>query len=71
MFFTGILIVIFAISIAYATFIENDYGAITAKILIYDSRWMEVLYLLLTANLVGSMFKYKLITKKKFKEFNF
>ena len=34
MLFTGILIVIFAIAIAYATFIENDYGATTAKILI-------------------------------------
>ncbi len=65
MLFTGILIVIFAIAIAYATFIENDYGAITAKILIYNSRWMEILYLLLVVNLVGSMFKYKLVTRKK------
>lgn len=65
MLLTGILIMIFAIAIAYATFIENDYGAITAKILIYNSRWLEVLYLLLTINLIGSMFKYKLVTRKK------
>ncbi len=65
MFFTGILIVIFAISIAYATFIENDYGAITAKILVYNSRWMEILFLFLALNLIGSMFKYKLVAKKK------
>ncbi|NQU54011.1 MAG: cytochrome c biogenesis protein CcsA [Bacteroidetes bacterium] len=65
MLLTGILLMFFAIAIAYATFIENDYGAITAKILIYNSRWLEILYLLLTVNLVGSMFKYKLVTKKK------
>ncbi|NOY94800.1 MAG: cytochrome c biogenesis protein CcsA [Chlorobi bacterium] len=65
MFFTGLLLVFFAISIGYATFIENDYGATTAKILVYNSRWMEILYLLLAVNLIGSMFKYKLVTKKK------
>ena len=36
MLFTGVLTVIFAISIGYATFIENDYGTVTAKILIYN-----------------------------------
>ena len=30
MFFTGILVTIFAVSIGYATFIENDYGTTTA-----------------------------------------
>ena len=71
MLFTGILVVIFAISIAYATFIENDYGATTAKILVYNSRWMEILFLLLTVNLIGSMFKYKLVAKKKWSIFVF
>lgn len=65
MFLTGILIVIFALSIAYATLIENNYGATTAKILIYNSRWMEILYLLFTGNIIGSMFKYKLVSRKK------
>ncbi len=65
MFFTGILVVIFAIAIGYATFIENDYGTITAKILIYNSRWFEILLFLLSINLIGSVFHYKLISKKK------
>ncbi len=65
MFFTGILLVIFAIAIGYATFIENDYGTITAKILIYNSRWFEILLFLLSINLIGSIFHYKLIRKKK------
>lgn len=65
MLFTGILIVFFAIAIGYATFIENDYGTITAKILIYNARWFEGLLLLLCINLIGSVFQNKLITKKK------
>ncbi|KJF41988.1 cytochrome c biogenesis protein CcsA [Draconibacterium sediminis] len=65
MFFTGILVVIFAIAIGYATFIENDYGTITAKILIYNSRWFEILLFILCINIVGSVFKYKLIARKK------
>ena len=65
MFFTGILLMIFAIAIGYATFLENDYGTITAKILIYNSKWFELLLLILSINLIGSVFKYKLISRKK------
>ncbi|WP_340113971.1 cytochrome c biogenesis protein CcsA [Maribellus mangrovi] len=65
MFFTGILLVIFAIAIGYATFVENDYGTITAKILIYNSRWFEILLFLLSINLIGSIFHYNLIARKK------
>ena len=56
MLFTGILVVIFAIAIGYATFIENDYGTVTAKILIYNARWFELLLLVICINLVGSIF---------------
>ncbi len=65
MLFTGILVVIFFIAIGYATFVENDYGTITAKILIYNSRWFEILLFILSINLIGSIFHYKLIAKKK------
>lgn len=62
---TGVLLLVFGISIAYATFIENDYGTTTAKILIYNSWWFECLLALLSVNLIGSLFHYKMITKKK------
>ena len=71
MLFTGILLVIFAISIGYATFIENDYGTITAKILIYNSKWFEALLLIMCINLIGSIFVHKLISKKKWTIFLF
>jgi cytochrome c-type biogenesis protein CcsB len=65
MFFTVILLMIFAISIAYATIIENDYGTITAQALIYQSWWFELLLFIGMINLAGSVFQYKLVSKKK------
>ena len=69
MFFTGILVTIFAVSIGYATFIENDYGTTTAKILIYNARWFEILLLVMCVNLVGSIFTNKLIQQKRWPGF--
>lgn len=65
MFFTIILLMIFAISIAYATIIENDYGTSTAQILIYQAWWFELLLFVGLINLCGSVFKYKLVNRKK------
>ncbi len=65
MFFTVLLLMMFAISIAYATFIENDYGTDTAQVLIYQSTWFELLLLVGVINLIGSMFSYKLFSRKK------
>lgn len=65
MMFTGILAAVFAVSAGCATFIENSYDTVTAKILIYNSKWFEVLFLLICLNLIGSIFKYRLINKKK------
>ena len=65
MLFTGVLLVVFAVAIGYATFIENDYGTITAKILIYNSWWFEILLLLVAINLAGSVIVHKLISRRK------
>jgi cytochrome c-type biogenesis protein CcsB len=71
MSFTGILFVVFAISIGYATFIENDYGTTTAKILIYNARWFEILLLVISVNLIGSIIINGLVSKKKWPNFLF
>lgn len=71
MFFTGLLLIIFAISIGYATFVENDFGTTTAKILIYNSWWFEVLLVIIVINLVGSIFINKLANRKKWTIFLF
>jgi len=61
----AILMLIFAVSIGYATFIENDYGTITAKADVYNARWFEVLLALLAINLILNIKKYKMYTIKK------
>jgi cytochrome c-type biogenesis protein CcsB len=65
MFFSVLLLMMFAISIAYATFIENDYGTDTAQALIYQAWWFELLLTVGVINLIGSVIRYKLITRKK------
>lgn len=61
----AVLMSIFAFAIGYATFIENDYGTITAKADIYNARWFEILMGILTINLLLNIHKYKMYTLKK------
>ena len=61
----AILMSIFAFSIGYATFVENDYGTITAKADVYNARWFEILLGLLTINLIYNMIKHKMFSIKK------
>ncbi len=61
----GILLIIFAVAIGYATFIENDYDATTARVLIYNARWFEVLMLLMVINFSGMIFTRQLYRKDK------
>ena len=61
----AILMLIFAVSIGYATIVENDFGTMTAKAEIYNARWFEVLLGLLAINLMFNIYKYKMYTLKK------
>ena len=61
----AVLMLVFAVSIGYATFIENDYGTMTAKAEIYNALWFEALMGILALNLVLNIYKYKMYTLKK------
>ncbi|WP_457593552.1 cytochrome c biogenesis protein CcsA [Hydrogenimonas sp.] len=65
------LTVVFAVTIAVGTFIENDYGTETAWAEIYGARWFEILQILLAVNLVGNIFRFKLYKRKKLPAFIF
>jgi cytochrome c-type biogenesis protein CcsB len=65
------LLVIFAIAMGAATFIENSYDTITAKILIYNATWFEALMVLMVVNFIGSIQRYHLLTWKKIPGFIF
>ncbi len=61
----GILIIIFAVASGTATFIENDFGTPTARALVYDATWFEIVLFLLTINLIGSFVKYRVLKRSK------
>lgn len=67
----AVLMLIFAVAIGYATFIENDYGTITAKADVYNARWFEILLALLALNLVLNIINFKMARKGKWLVFLF
>jgi len=62
---TGVLLLLFAISMATATFIENDFGTETSKALVYSAKWFEIVIVLLAINFVGNIAKYNLVSWQK------
>ena len=67
----AMLIIVFAIAIAAATFIENDFGTLVARRMVYNARWFELLMLLIAVNLLGSMVTKKLYRREKIHVFVF
>lgn len=59
------LLFVFAIAVGGATLIENSYDTVTAKVIVYNARWFEVVLLLLVINFIGNIGKYRLFQKKK------
>jgi len=62
---TGILLLLFTISIGFATFVENDFGTLAAKAQVYNAKWFEIMLLLLAVNMTGSIFQRKMYLKHK------
>lgn len=53
----AILLAVLAIGAAVATFIENDYGTSTARVLVYNNFWYEAALGLTIVNMCGIMYK--------------
>jgi len=68
---TLLLLLIFAIGTAVATFLEDKFDTITAKMMVYDARWFEVLLLLLILNFIGNIRTFNLLSRKKLTGFIF
>ncbi len=60
-----VLLLVFAIAMGTATFIENDFGTATAWIKVYDSAWFELVMLGLGLCFAANIYKYKLWRKEK------
>ncbi|UBM61200.1 cytochrome c biogenesis protein CcsA [Candidatus Sulfidibacterium hydrothermale] len=67
----GILLMIFAIGIGAATFIENDFGTMAAKALVYNATWFDILLGILALNLIVNIFRHRMYRKGKFTLFLF
>jgi len=63
--FMGVFFVIFAVSMAAATFIENDFGSAASYSIVYNTRWFELIMLLLSVNLISQVIIHKLFRKEK------
>lgn len=61
----GSLFIIFAFAMAAATFIENDYGSGAAYGMVYNTKWFELILILLSVNLTGQLIINKLFRKGK------
>lgn len=61
----AVLFITFAIALAAGTFIEDRYNTITARILIYNTTWFELIMALFLFNFVGNIKRYRLYKKEK------
>lgn len=68
---TLILMLIAGISMAVATFIEDKYDTLTARIMVYNAKWYELVFVLLVINMIGIIMKYRLYRKEKLAGFVF
>jgi len=63
--FMGVLFLSFAAAMAAATFIENDFGSPAAYSMVYNTKWFELILLLLVVNLAGRLIILKLYKREK------
>jgi len=66
-----VLLFIFAVAIGTATFIENDYGTQSAKAIVYNARWFEVLLFAITLTLAYNIYRFKMYKRPKWAALTF
>ena len=60
-----ILLLLYIVLIALATFVENDFGTSAAQWLVYHNKWFNFLHFILIINFLGIAFKQKMFRAKK------
>lgn len=61
----SIYILLFAVAIGVATFVENDFGTSSAQNVIFKSKWFELILLLFAISLIVNIFRFRMIQQKK------
>ncbi|MCX6291678.1 MAG: cytochrome c biogenesis protein CcsA [Bacteroidetes bacterium] len=62
---TVVLLIILMIAMGTGTFIEDKYDTLTARNIIYNSKWFEFLFLLLALNFIGHIKTFNMLRKEK------
>ena len=68
---SGIVMVVLAVAMAVATFVENSSGTVSAKALIYNAWWFELLIGITFISILLNIFRFKLFNLKKLPVFIF
>ena len=63
--FTAILFILFPLSMGVGTFIESYYNTTTAKILIYNAKWFEIMMVFFVINFSYNIKRYNLLNFNK------
>ena len=63
--------IVFLVAIAIGTFLESAYDIQTAKIIIYNALWFELLLIFLGLNLIANINRYKMWKREKIAMFIF
>ncbi|VXB02909.1 Cytochrome C biogenesis protein [Flavobacterium sp. 9AF] len=61
----AVLFIIFAAAMAIGTFIEDAYNTETARIIIYNAWWFEVIMVFFVINFIGNIKRYQLYKREK------
>ncbi|MTG99302.1 MULTISPECIES: cytochrome c biogenesis protein CcsA [Myroides] len=65
----AVLFIVYAIALAAGTFIEDRYNTTTARIIIYNTKWFELIMFFFLVNFIGNIKRYRLLTKEKWATF--
>lgn len=65
------LLIAYATSCAVATFLENDFGTPSARAIVYNAEWFDLLHLCLGLNLLGALIFSKAWQRKKYASLTF
>lgn len=61
----AVLFIVFAIAMAFGTFIESWYSIETARVLIYEAWWFEAIMVFFVINFLGNIKRYNLHKREK------
>lgn len=61
----ALAMIVFLVAIGAATMIESNYDIQTAKIIVYNALWFEVLLVYLGMTLIANIFRYQMFQRQK------